>query len=78
MSKRINLYFHDDFYNDLVSNAGKRNISKFIEEKLGAIFTNKNAEIESGYKKMSQDKKQMKEMITMANACVEDIGHESW
>lgn len=78
MSKRINLYFHDDFYNALLSNAGRGNISKFIEEKLSAIFMDKNADLESGYKKMSEDKKQMEEMIHMANASIEDIGHEAW
>ena len=78
MYKRVNLYFHDYFYQMLLDKIGKGNISKFIEEKMLIIMNDENKELEDSYKKMGQDKQQMADAISMANACIGDIDNESW
>ncbi len=78
MSKRMNLYFHDVFYNLLIEKIGKRKISHYIETTLMPLMLEKNTILEEGYKKMAQDKQQMQEAVKMANACVGMVGHEAW
>ncbi len=78
MSKRMNLYFHDAFYNLLIEKIGKRKISHYIETTLMPLILEKNSTLEEGYKRMGQDKKQMEEAINMANACMGIVGNEAW
>ena len=78
MARRINLYVHDTFYNLLLEKVGRGHISHFIEEKLMPIISNKDKELEDGYRQMAKDKKQMQEAINMANACIGDVGNEPW
>ena len=42
MYKRVNLYFHDYFYQMLLDKIGKGNISKFIEEKMLIIMNDES------------------------------------
>lgn len=78
MSKRMNLYFHDSFYELLIEKIGRRKISEYIEKTLTPLIINNNLTLEEGYKKMAKDTAQMKAAIKMANACVGDINHETW
>ncbi len=78
MSKRLNLYVHDNFYELLLKKVGRGHISQFVEENLMPIISNDNKKLEDGYRRMAQDKEQMEEAIKMSNACIGDVGHEPW
>lgn len=78
MSKRLNLYVHDEFYEKLLSYVGRGHISSFIEEQVMPLIQNTDDALEIGYKKMSQDRAQMREAVRMANNCIVDITNETW
>ncbi len=78
MSKRLNLYVHDEFYEKLLSHVGRGHISSFIEEKIMPLIQNADDAIEIGYRQMAQDRLQMQDAISMANGCIGDVGNESW
>jgi hypothetical protein len=78
MAKRMNLYFHDDFYNLLIEKVGRGNISQFIEDNLISVISDKNCKLEQGYRKMAEDRIQMQEAVKMANACIRDLSNEPW
>lgn len=78
MSKRLNLYVHDEFYDKLLSHVGRGHLSSFIEESIMPLIQHTDDAIEIGYRKMSQDKLQMQEAVSMANNCIGDVGNEPW
>ena len=78
MARRMNLYFHDAFYDLLIEKIGRRKISEYIEKTLTPMIINNDRFLEEGYKKMAQDKKQMGEALEMSNACIGDISSEAW
>lgn len=78
MAKRMNLYFHETFYNLLIETIGKRKISHYIEQTLTPLIMKKHTDLEEGYKRMGQDKEQMHEAVKMANACVGVVDDDAW
>ena len=78
MSKRLNLYVHDEFYEKLLSHVGRGHISNFIEEQVMPLIQNTDDALEIGYKKMSQDRRQMREAVDMANGCIGDVANGAW
>lgn len=77
-SKRMNLYFHDVFYNLLIEKIGKRKVSHYIESTLTPIILERQESLEEGYKRMGKDEKQMQDAVNMANACMDVVTHEAW
>jgi predicted CopG family antitoxin len=68
--QKLTLTISDNFYNSLYQVAGKRNISKFIEEKLAPII--EPANLEAAYQAMAADELREKEAQEWCEGLIND------
>jgi glutamate racemase len=68
--QKLTLTISENFYNALYQVAGKRNISKYIEDKLLPLIETTN--FESAYKAMAQDEQREKEAQEWCDGLIDD------
>lgn len=77
MSKRVNLYIHDEqLWSAFTHLVGKGNVSKWIENMIRPLVD--KADLANAYKVMAQDRQREEEADEWINGTSGDVGNESW
>jgi hypothetical protein len=77
MSKRVNLYIHDEqLWSDFTHLVGRGNVSKWIENMIRPVVD--KSDLANAYKMMAEDDAREKEAQEWLSATSGDVGHESW
>ena len=77
MSKRVNLYIHDEqLWSAFTHLVGKGNVSRWIENMIRPLVD--KADLANAYKTMAQDREREEEAHEWVNGTAGDVGNESW
>lgn len=77
MSKRVNLYIHDEqLWSDFTLLVGKGNVSKWIENMIRPLVD--KSDLARSYQMMAQDRQREEDAKEWINGTAGDVGNESW